>query len=135
MIEIIEALTAKVAADASLKAGLTGIYGVRPDPTTALPWGLIEPVSGDYDYNTGKNYLEDVTIQVSFFAKKLADVRTAVRNWKRLVPRHPLTLSEGRTLAIDLTGETHFYEPDAGGVFSIIHCVLEFTVMQQQAIA
>jgi hypothetical protein len=138
MIELIEAIVAKVGATPALTAELPGGFHLdHPGPQTLQEkgaFGVIADVSAIPEYNTSKNYVEPVRIQISLFARKLGDIKTTIKAYRDAFTWQPLNLSTGRLMSAPLVFQGKVDDQaDNDDAFHSKHYVLEWEFTQIQA--
>lgn len=135
---IIRAIQSKVAADPTLTDDVTGGFHLLRTPTpNAMPSVVAIPAPSEQpEYTTDQPYVERVNVQISVFAATAKAACKIGRTWRRAFNRKPLALDEGRALLTELVSQNLLYEPaDGEDGLAAYQYVLEFSILQQQAIA
>lgn len=138
MIELIEAIYAKVQATPALLAELPGGFHLdHPGPQTLQEkgaFGVLVDTSAIPEYNTSKTYVEPVRIQISLFARRLGDIKTTIKAYRDAFIWQPLTLSSGRLMSAPLVFQGRVDDQsDSDDAFHSKHYVLEWEFTQLQS--
>src|SRR4051812_48919628 len=115
MIDLIKTIKASVTATPALTEGLIGgLYLHHPGPrgNPKMPFVVLEPISANPEFDTSDDYSEPVTLQFSFYAAVLNDVRANIKAFKDHFLWQTLadTDEAAVTYGVNLTNELALFE-------------------------
>jgi hypothetical protein len=136
MIEVLEAIAARVAGSPTLTTDLTGgFHDSHPPQDTPFPYAVMSLISATPEYTTCDDFLNPVVVQISFFGQTLKQIRPFVKAYRDAFVAVPLSIGDGTLLSALVNNEGSIYEPADQQQFSCKHYFIELEFNVDTSIA